>query len=60
MADKLYNLRDLERQLPVGWTEERRQTYYLWARQVTDAWRGDKVNLLLANALDEFFKRNGL
>lgn len=34
LADKLYNLRDLERSKPVGWTQERVETYFLWAAKV--------------------------
>ena len=31
MADKLYNLRDLERTTPEGWSQERKSQYFLWA-----------------------------
>ena len=34
LADKLYNLRDLERASPKGWTEERKQEYFLWGAKV--------------------------
>ncbi len=34
LADKLYNLRDLERERPVGWSEKRRQEYFEWAAKV--------------------------
>ena len=34
LADKLYNLRDLEKEIPVGWTEERAQQYFEWAAKV--------------------------
>ena len=34
LADKLYNLRDLERVTPVGWTEQRKQEYFVWAAKV--------------------------
>ncbi|KAJ1969258.1 hypothetical protein IWQ62_000729 [Dispira parvispora] len=36
LADKLYNLRDLCRAVPVGWSPDRVQGYYHWAKQVTD------------------------
>ena len=36
LADKLYNLRDLNRAIPEGWTKERAAEYFLWAKQVTD------------------------
>lgn len=34
MADKIYNLRDLNSALPEGWTEERRTEYFQWAEKV--------------------------
>ncbi|XP_031618545.1 guanosine-3',5'-bis(diphosphate) 3'-pyrophosphohydrolase MESH1 [Contarinia nasturtii] len=58
LADKLYNLRDLERTLPTGWTEDRRCEYFKWAKQVVDNLRG--TNDHLENALDEIFKKQNL
>ena len=40
LADKLYNLRDLEHAAPVGWSEQRVKEYYIWASQVIDGLRG--------------------
>ncbi|KAI8922302.1 hypothetical protein DFJ77DRAFT_425257 [Powellomyces hirtus] len=40
MADKIHNLRDLQKTPPEGWTLPRVQTYFAWARQVTDGCRG--------------------
>ncbi|KAH9488959.1 Guanosine-3',5'-bis(diphosphate) 3'-pyrophosphohydrolase MESH1 [Bulinus truncatus] len=34
LADKLYNLRDLRRAIPVGWTKERVDEYFQWAAQI--------------------------
>ena len=34
LADKLYNLRDLERATPEGWSPERKQQYFVWAAKV--------------------------
>ena len=34
LADKLYNLRDLERCRPVGWSTERADNYFKWAAKV--------------------------
>ncbi|ODN02102.1 Guanosine-3',5'-bis(diphosphate) 3'-pyrophosphohydrolase MESH1 [Orchesella cincta] len=34
MADKIYNLRDLNRALPEGWDEKRRHEYFVWAQKV--------------------------
>uniref|UniRef100_A0A1B6LLC0 Guanosine-3',5'-bis(diphosphate) 3'-pyrophosphohydrolase MESH1 n=2 Tax=Graphocephala atropunctata TaxID=36148 RepID=A0A1B6LLC0_9HEMI len=57
LADKLYNLRDLDRSLPKGWTEERRREYYDWAFQVCEGLRG--INPKLEEKLDRFFKTKG-
>ena len=35
LADKLYNLRDLERATPQGWTQDRKQQYFVWAAKVS-------------------------
>merc|ERR1711935_397472 len=40
LADKLYNLRDLERCTPQGGDEPRVQQYFIWAKQVVDGLRG--------------------
>ncbi|RKP15264.1 guanosine-3',5'-bis 3'-pyrophosphohydrolase MESH1-like protein [Piptocephalis cylindrospora] len=40
LADKLYNLRDLLRTLPLGWTDERKLEYFAWAKKVTDGCQG--------------------
>lgn len=55
LADKLYNLRDLQRCLPEGWTEERRQQYFIWARNVVKNLRGS--NAALEKELDNIFKK---
>jgi len=49
--NKLYNLRDLVRQLPKGWTEERGVEYYTRARRVTERIRG--VNPALEAAVKD-------
>lgn len=56
LADKLYNLRDLERATPEGWTPERVQEYYEWAQKVVNGLRGTNKNL--EDSLDEIFKRH--
>lgn len=58
LADKLYNLRDLERQTPVGWTEERVQEYFVWASRVCDGIRG--VCKSLDKSLDIMFTDRGI
>ncbi|XP_075154418.1 metazoan SpoT homolog-1 isoform X2 [Haematobia irritans] len=54
LADKLDNLRDLQNNLPTGWTEERRENYFIWAKKVVDNLRGTDV--YLEAQLDEIFK----
>ena len=36
LGDKLYNLRDLTRTTPDGWTENRVQEYFEWSSQVRE------------------------
>lgn len=36
LSDKLYNLTDLSKSTPVGWTEERVDEYFVWAKNVVD------------------------
>lgn len=57
LADKLYNLRDLERQLPVGWSEERRQVYFEWSWKVVKNIRGT-CSPLEESLIEMFKKRN--
>jgi guanosine-3',5'-bis(diphosphate) 3'-pyrophosphohydrolase len=40
LADKICNLRDVAAAPPVGWSLERRQEYFDWAKQVVDRLRG--------------------
>ncbi|XP_041649055.1 guanosine-3',5'-bis(diphosphate) 3'-pyrophosphohydrolase MESH1 [Cheilinus undulatus] len=58
LADKLYNLRDLNRCTPVGWTAERVQEYFVWASKVVKGLRG--TNSALEEKLDELFKQRGV
>ena len=55
LADKLYNLRDLQRCTPKGWTAERVQEYFEWAARVIKGLRG--TNEKLERKLDELFKQ---
>ena len=34
LADKIYNLRDLNRVTPAGWSEERVKEYFQWSAQI--------------------------
>jgi len=55
LADKLYNCTDLTRCLPTGWTEDRRQEYYRWARAVLEGGlRGTSAPL--EQWLDDLFR----
>jgi len=45
MCDKIYNLRDLERILPNGWTEERRVQYFIWSKKVVENYYHANSNL---------------
>ncbi|CAL1603018.1 unnamed protein product [Knipowitschia caucasica] len=45
LADKLYNLRDLDRSTPVGWTEQRVHEYFVWANEVVTELRGTSPEL---------------
>lgn len=55
LADKLYNLRDLERCTPVGWTDTRVKEYFKWAAQVVAGCRG--TNAYLEGELDKLFTK---
>ncbi len=48
LADKICNLRDVAESPPVGWTLDRRQEYFDWARAVVDGLRGVSPALELA------------
>ncbi|XP_018321336.1 guanosine-3',5'-bis(diphosphate) 3'-pyrophosphohydrolase MESH1 [Agrilus planipennis] len=56
LADKLYNLRDLENSPPVDWDENRINQYFNWSKQVVDGLRG--TNEAMEKSLDDIFKRH--
>lgn len=58
LADKLYNLRDLKKELPSSWTKERGDEYFVWAKKVVDNLRG--TNKKLEDELDVIFRAQGL
>ncbi|XP_036950444.1 guanosine-3',5'-bis(diphosphate) 3'-pyrophosphohydrolase MESH1 [Acanthopagrus latus] len=58
LADKLYNLRDLNRCTPVGWSTERVQEYFLWACAVVKGLKG--TNSALEEKLEELFRQRGV
>ncbi|XP_014245433.1 guanosine-3',5'-bis(diphosphate) 3'-pyrophosphohydrolase MESH1 isoform X2 [Cimex lectularius] len=53
LADKLYNLRDLKRQTPEGWSDERVNEYFKWSSKVVEGLRGTNKNL--EDKLDDLF-----
>ncbi|ORX94316.1 guanosine-3',5'-bis 3'-pyrophosphohydrolase MESH1-like protein [Basidiobolus meristosporus CBS 931.73] len=61
LADKLSNLRDLQRVAPVGWTKERVQEYFIWAKNVTDECAGacPKIEEQLKEIYAGTFRYNG-
>lgn len=58
LADKLYNLRDLCKGTPKGWTHKRCEEYFKWSKKVVDGLRG--TCLALENELDKIFMSKGL
>lgn len=58
LADKLYNLRDLLRGTPEGWSEERVDSYFKWAYKVVKGLR--HTNNDLDQALDLVFSNRQL
>lgn len=53
LADKLYNLRDLQHNAPADWSPQRIQAYFGWSSEVVAGCRG--ANAGLAAALDAVF-----
>ncbi|CAI2293757.1 unnamed protein product [Caenorhabditis sp. 36 PRJEB53466] len=56
LADKLYNLRDLERKAPIGWDKKRVNEYFKWSREVIGQMKG--TNEALEYALDDVINRH--
>ena len=56
LADKLYNLRDLESQTPVGWSDARVQEYFEWSYKVVNQLKD--TNTKLEKELDIIFRRH--
>lgn len=53
LADKICNLRDMVAHPPRGWSLERRQRYFDWAKEVVDQLRG--VHPQLERRFDEVY-----
>jgi guanosine-3',5'-bis(diphosphate) 3'-pyrophosphohydrolase len=45
LADKICNLRDITKLTPAGWSLERKQEYFDWAKAVVDGLRGVHAGL---------------
>lgn len=58
LADKLYNLTDLLRVSPEGWSVQRTSEYFEWAREVVFGLRG--TNPILEASLDNVFLQKGI
>ncbi|KAM3626086.1 uncharacterized protein V6R79_022318 [Siganus canaliculatus] len=58
LADKLYNLRDLNYCTPVGWSAERVQEYFVWASEVLKGLRG--TNPVLEEKLEKLLEQRGV
>ncbi|NXM23474.1 MESH1 pyrophosphohydrolase, partial [Oxyruncus cristatus] len=58
LADKLYNLRDLNRCTPQGWSAERVQEYFRWAALVVSGLRGTSARL--EGELQRLFEERGV
>lgn len=58
LADKIYNLRDLQQCKPDGWTDQRCREYFGWAKKVCDNLKG--TNQALEDILDGIFKQEGV
>lgn len=55
LADKIANLRDMADHAPAGWSLERRQEYFDWAKAVIDRVRG--VDPVLERLFDQAYAR---
>ncbi|XP_022303701.2 guanosine-3',5'-bis(diphosphate) 3'-pyrophosphohydrolase MESH1-like [Crassostrea virginica] len=58
LADKLYNLRDLNRCTPVGWSQERVTEYFEWAKRVVDGLKG--TSPVMEDQLTQLFKERSI
>jgi GTP diphosphokinase / guanosine-3',5'-bis(diphosphate) 3'-diphosphatase len=55
LADKISNLRDINKSAPKGWPPSRVREYFAWAKQVVDQMRG--TNAALETLFDAEFAR---
>ncbi|KAJ3156797.1 Guanosine-3',5'-bis(diphosphate) 3'-pyrophosphohydrolase MESH1 [Geranomyces michiganensis] len=61
LADKIDNLRDLQKTPPQGWTLSRVQEYFAWAKRVTDGCAGVSaaLDVILAGIYEGEFEYEG-
>jgi guanosine-3',5'-bis(diphosphate) 3'-pyrophosphohydrolase len=60
LADKLYNLRDLQRVAPIGWDKRRIKEYFLWAKEVVSRIKGtnEYLEAQLDQTINEFLAKS--
>lgn len=58
LADKLYNLRDLDKEIPIGWTNERVREYFEWAFKVVEGLKG--TNEIIEEKLFDLFRKHNV
>eukprot|EP01095_Lingulamoeba_sp_RSL-Kostka_P005296 TRINITY_DN1662_c0_g1_i2.p1 TRINITY_DN1662_c0_g1~~TRINITY_DN1662_c0_g1_i2.p1 ORF type:complete len:216 (-),score=71.19 TRINITY_DN1662_c0_g1_i2:132-779(-) len=58
LADKLYNLRDLLKSPPSGWSKDRIIGYFVWSKAVIDSIKG--TNAEIENALYDIFDNGSI
>lgn len=58
LADKIYNLRDLNRVRPVGWSDQRITEYFEWSVQIARQLMGH--NEILDKILEELFRQRNI
>ncbi len=62
LADKLYNLRDILREPPADWEQERIEQYFRWAKAVVDhlPWVNAPLKKAIDHTIDAFWKNESL
>ncbi|CAF3542144.1 unnamed protein product [Adineta steineri] len=58
LADKIYNLRDLNRDTPVGWSEQRVKEYFEWSVQIARQLAGH--NAQMDEILKDLFRQRNV
>lgn len=56
LADKLYNMRDIERGTPIAWTPQQAKEYFVFVKNLLSAIRG--VHGVLEMALDDIINKH--